>query len=116
MYKVWCSYLSKRKETIKLIAPVLGIMSLSGSDVDVLNVGFFNNYQEQYLIFQDRFNDWARVIKDTRRSAAYAVSSEKRLEAYTYSHSTARCDSHGAFTVLHTYLGSKFLLFCLPHQ
>ena len=106
MIQVWRDYEKNRRELANMIVPVLEILGQTGTEGEEFNVAFFNSYQERYFTFQCRFNDWARILKDSYKHAVYAIISEKCLEAYTYTHSTARCENHNAFTVLHTHLGS----------
>ncbi|KIX01970.1 uncharacterized protein Z518_07909 [Rhinocladiella mackenziei CBS 650.93] len=85
-----------------LVCCALEALSRTGLKDGVFKAAFLHNDEELTIELDQRRNDWSKILRDSDKTAVYAVVNERCIECHTPTHVMAECDDTLGFTALNT--------------
>lgn len=103
--QVWRTFAAYRSKIAAMVTYILDLLSPTGLDDSCFKVAFLNHGCEAMLSLSVEKNTWARLLKDTRNSSAFALVTDRCLECRLPNHIAPYCcrasgPQSGTFTVL----------------
>lgn len=102
---VWKQFSDKRPEMADLVCSALEVLDRTGLKGGIFQAAFLHKDEELSIELDQRWNDWSKILRDSHKTAIYAVVNERCIECHTPDHVAAECDEKLGFSALSTSVG-----------
>ena len=105
--QAWQDHPGMREDIAKLICALLELLHLTGDQGQHLVAAYFSNRVDGQVELDIQGNEWAKCLRDSFRTATYAVVGEVCLKCRTRNDAPGICSQDPAKTVFQTLIAFK---------
>jgi hypothetical protein len=100
----WGEFQTARTNVGQMIFYLVHLLEKTGKRKEGVAAAFFHEQQELSVTFEQKYNDYCCLLKDTHEMATFAVVSDTCIECHTPDHTTSVCGNTRSWTALETRL------------